>query len=221
MLEPEIARNPSVRAEFEARLREAIAPGGPKGVVGDWFRDRALELATALMKPRRAQIMDLSTRFFGDIFLNLRHGDDIRQMIRDTINQASPPVLVMAHSLGGDIMFDLLTRADPPKVAMLVTVGSQVPFFYAMDGLHSIQPDYDNGKPKGASTKQAFEFPWINVYNVNDLLSFRASGVFQWPNLTEFHLESKVPFPMSHGTYFSDSKFYEFVKTLWNPMVQS
>ena len=73
------------------------------------------------------------------------------------------------HSLGGVACVDLLVEAALPQVELLVTVGSQAPFFYEIDALQSLR----FGVPLPE------HFPrWLNVYDLRDFLSYVAAGVF-------------------------------------------
>ena len=55
-------------------------------------------------------------------------GEKIRAFIQEQIAQAEPPVVLIAHSLGGIACVDLLVQQQLSQVELLVTVGSQAPF---------------------------------------------------------------------------------------------
>ncbi len=99
----------------------------------------------------------------GDILLYQARGEPIRQFIRQQIEQAEPPVVLLAHSLGGIACVDLLVQHERMRqlVQLLVTVGSQAPFLYEIGALQSLPPDQ----------KLPADFPsWLNIYDLNDFL---------------------------------------------------
>jgi hypothetical protein len=85
---------------------------------------------TPLVRWRRGKLTDESAPFVGDILLYQARGGDIREFIRAKVERAEPPVVLLGHSLGGIACVDLLVEASLPQVRLLVTVGSQAPFFY-------------------------------------------------------------------------------------------
>jgi hypothetical protein len=215
--EPAAILDPEVRKVYLERLVKGLNPNNAKGLVDDWVRDRLLDVATSILKEHRNWLMDVSGRFIGDILLYLRHGDEIRAEIKATILKANQkgPVMLLCHSLGADIVFDMLCSDPTLPVKLLVSVGAQIPYFYAMKAFETLEPDYEVGDKKGLSTKAMFEAKWLNVANPNDFLSFLCKKVFLWKNLSEMVLESGIPFPFSHGAYFEDERVYEEIKKVW------
>ncbi|MFC0105574.1 esterase/lipase family protein [Kibdelosporangium aridum] len=135
----------------------------------------------------RRRLGDRFAAFFGDItgYLAQRGTKDepgpIPAVVADAIEQAADvdePVVVVAHSMGGNIVHDLLThfRADL-RVDVLVTVGSQVGLFEELKLFHASDPAItgDNG---GRALTPAGVGHWINVVDIADPLSFRVGPVF-------------------------------------------
>jgi hypothetical protein len=90
-----------------------------------------------------------------------------------------------------------------PQVRLLVTVGSQAPFLYEIDALPSLR----YGQPLPA------HFPsWLNVYDLNDLLSYAAQGVFG-DRAIDLELDSRQPFPASHSAYWDSRTMWEAIAT--------
>jgi hypothetical protein len=121
-------------------------------------------------------------------------------------------VVVLAHSLGGIAAVDLLADpvvmhgGAPLKVDLLVTVGSQAPFMYLMDAMHSLGPRTP------LIENQPF-LPWLNIYNRQDLLSFCAERVFvNSPGIIDEPVSAGVPFPMSHSAYWVQDRVYQLIK---------
>ena len=118
-------RPPAIR--FDPPLRDEVIEaitgelGEPtKGVVG-WTANTLFKLAQRLhivdLKYRRGALTDSVAPETGDIVLYQANGDPIRGFIREKIDKAhkdNPPVVVMAHSLGGIACVDLFARPKPP-----------------------------------------------------------------------------------------------------------
>ena len=66
----------------------------------------------------------------GDIALYQAHGHKVRQFISGKIASATPPVVLLGHSLGGVACVDLLISERFSSVSHLITVGSQAPLLY-------------------------------------------------------------------------------------------
>jgi len=137
----------------------------------------------------------------------------IRSFIREEIGKYPGPVVLLGHSLGGIACVDLLLESDPPKVPLLVTIGSQAPLLYEVNAL--------SGMPYDPNAKLPSTFPkWLNVYDRDDLLSYVGGKLFpDW--VEDFHAGSGIPFPDSHGAYWRDNNgknevWDKIVKTLKN-----
>ena len=93
----------------------------------------------AAAKLLRADIHRQAALFLGDVFFYLdRRGDRghpgpiVDQVVQtlESAVEAGPPLVVVAHSMGGGIVYDVLSYYRPDiRVQMLVTVGSQVGLF--------------------------------------------------------------------------------------------
>src|SRR5258708_18031009 len=98
--------------------------------------------------------------------------------------------------LGGIGCADLLIQHQSVRqqVQLLVTVGTQVPFFYEIGALHSLSPD----QPLPP------DFPsWLNIYDLNDFLSYVGATVF--PNqVQDVLVDNRQPFPQAHGAYWTN-----------------
>jgi hypothetical protein len=89
---------------------------------------------------------------------------------------------------------DLLVLQALPQVRLLMTVGSQAPFLYEIGALPSLR----RGQPLPD------HFPdWLNVYDLNDLLSFTGQGIFG-DRVSDLRVESRQPFPTAHSAYWSN-----------------
>jgi hypothetical protein len=164
-----------------------------------WTKRKAVDFAagraTASLVRRRSSLSAAASPLAGDILLYQRDGTAIRDFVRTVIERSEPPVVLLAHSLGGVVCLDLLASTDLP-VALLVTVGTPAPLFYELDALRALRP----GEPLPGS------FPtWLNIYDQRDLLANVASGLFG-SRVTDKRVDNGLPFHRCHGAYwYTDS----------------
>ncbi|MBX7222620.1 MAG: hypothetical protein K1Y36_21920 [Blastocatellia bacterium] len=146
----------------------------------------------------RDTITDKTFRFGGDILLYQARGQKIRAYITSQLAGLDEPVVLFAHSLGGIACVDLLVETSQPQVAGLITVGSQAPLLYEMNCLTSLEA--------GLRLPDHFP-PWLNLYDVCDLLSYPAAGVF--PERVQDHqLNSGLPYMQAHSAYWGEPEVW-------------
>lgn len=183
------------------------------GAVSDWVKKRLIGLgaswATGMLQRRRDVVYNAAYPAAGDILRYQKCGADIRTEIESHIAKCEGQVAVIAHSLGGIATVDLLIERPQPKVELLVTVGSQAPLLYELGALRSL--DADAGLPASFPSK------WLNFYDLNDVLSYRAATVFELPRkdmvLRDIRVASEQPFPMSHSAYWESDRLWDELKT--------
>jgi hypothetical protein len=149
-----------------------------------------------LRRGRRKRIDDLA-----DILYYQAHGKAIRDVVRKRIHDVPGPVVLLGHSLGGIIAFDILATggAGLAQVQMLVTVGSQVPLLYELNALCC---------GFKFRTELAEDFPrWLNVYDRRDLLAYGGRVLFPG-RCDDLPVNTKTPFPTAHGAYWDTDAFY-------------
>lgn len=143
--------------------------------------------AAALTSPIRKIFHEKLFLFIGDAFLYFgqRGTPDapgpIVQRVIAALDEAcagrgnpqDDPLIVVAHSMGGNIMSDIVSYFAPDKeIDVLITVASQFPLFA---DLHMF-PGLDTRNrpiPKPKNVKR-----WINFYDVNDVFGFTAQPMF-------------------------------------------
>jgi pimeloyl-ACP methyl ester carboxylesterase len=155
--------------------------------------------------------------FIGDVFayLNTR-GDkdspgDIARIVRDALRSAAArrtmedsKLVVVAHSLGGIIAYDILTHFDPAiNVDAFVTVGSQVALFKE---LALYVEDKGMSTVSGLVSERDNIGIWINVFDPLDLLGFAADGVFA--GVKDFAFPTQASPLDAHSTYFIRPNFH-------------
>jgi fermentation-respiration switch protein FrsA (DUF1100 family) len=171
-----------------------------KDFLVDQLRGIAASWATRKISGRRGAFSDATAPFSGDILAyQSRAGSRVRSYIRDRIAAKDERTIVIAHSLGGVAVVDLLVKEQLPNVSHLVTVGSQPGLFYELDALGSM--------PFGSPLPSNFPL-WLNIYDPSDLLSYLCSTVFG-NSVRDAEVDNGVPFPESHSAYWSND-------TVWN-----
>ncbi|MFB2835494.1 hypothetical protein [Floridanema evergladense] len=173
--------------------------------VGDWLKESLSTLVisqtTDHLKRKRGVISDLTYPLVGDILLYQGRGQKIRALIQSYIEDAEPPVVLLAHSLGGIACVDLLVKEQLDKVKLLVTVGSQAPYFYETNALQSLE--------FGESLPEYFP-QWLNIYDLKDFLSFIGGNIF--PNkVQDILVDNQQPFPRSHGAYWTNNATWKAI----------
>lgn len=136
-----------------------------------------------------------------DVLANLRAAEAARQDGDDRL-------IVIGHSLGGVIMYDLLTYFAPDvKVDQFVTVGSQVALFAEMDlyGAKLLNPSINPDKDR--LERPASAARWLNVYDTNDVFSFCAEKVFN--GVVDYRFDTGYGLLEAHGGYFARPSFYK------------
>jgi pimeloyl-ACP methyl ester carboxylesterase len=142
---------------------------------------------------------------FADILYYQAHGGGIRRALREQILKSEEPVVLLGHSLGGIIAFDLLTDSVKDeamdRVKLLVTVGSQVPLFYELDVLAKLR--YRKTPRAGFPS-----WPWVNVYDKRDMLAYGGAQLFPG-RCTDVPVNTGAPFWPAHNAYWDTAKFYQ------------
>lgn len=158
-------------------------------------------IGTNYVRGNRLELTDKISFMPGDILLYQTRGEKIRAFIQEQIAQAEPPVVLIAHSLGGIACVDLLVQQQLSQVELLVTVGSQAPFLYEINALYSLE--YGQLLPE--------QFPeWLNIYDLRDFLSYVGNKIFP-DRVQDVRVDSRQPFPRSHGAYWTNAKTWEAI----------
>ena len=186
--------------------------------IGNAASGAALDLA-------RGGLNDRLGRFLGDVFTYLQNRGPTRAKIREEVirklkdgTAKGEKLVAVGHSMGGIILYDLLSDPDNPlgelKLDLLVTVGSQVGVFEEMKLYQSSSPDYGvvhgNRAPALANVRR-----WLNVYDPVDALSFRCSPIFE--GVEDFLFSSTTSLVDAHSAYFKRPRFFTRFAARLNP----
>ncbi|MBR1068858.1 hypothetical protein [Bradyrhizobium liaoningense] len=193
-----------------AKIKQAVQNAA------DTVLDRTGNFAsTKLLAWQRKPLNAILGRFFGDVFVYLDGRGDkavpgaIPKLILSAFDQAKTatpgePLVVVAHSLGGVIIFDLLGHFRPDLVVdLLITVGSQVSHFEEMKRFKASDPTV--GPPKRAATPANVR-RWINVFDEVDIFSYACDKVFD--RVVDFRYDTQTYTIKAHGAYFEQDRFY-------------
>lgn len=178
-------------------------------------------LSTGLVDRYRDDLNPKIAQFVGDILVYLKDSPlrtEIRAEVVDKINVAfaaakakNEPLILIGHSLGGVILYDLLSSpgqsglADGFKADMLVTVGSQVGVIEEFKLYDSSSPAYSSELKNKVPMLSTVDH-WMNVYDSVDILSFRCNPVFE--GVEDFIFSSGVSLAEAHSTYFYHPRFH-------------
>ena len=161
----------------------------------------ALRLITRKLVGDRGTITEGASPLAGDILRFLANGARIRTVVTSAIQNATPPVHLLGHSLGGVICTDLLVR-NRVTVESLITVGSQTPYLYEIDAFPSLQ--FNEPLPN--------HFPrWLNIYDRTDVLSFIGADIFHG-RVKDIQVDNGQPFPQAHSAYWTNAQMWAAIE---------
>jgi hypothetical protein len=211
----------------------------PLGQVQDFFskvKDRAGEVfdravgapgragTVAMLAGTRGGINSGATQFLGDVFVYLIERDlaspgkpygPIVATVLDAIQNtprasAHEPLIVITHSMGGNILYDVITHYQPALVIdAWISVACQAGEFEEMklfkNSNKALQaPDQVRG------LRNRIKY-WLNVYDPADILSFLGRPVFEDVNEDlEYHTGASAF--KAHSAYFLRPSFYHAVR---------
>ncbi len=191
---------------LQSTIRDAVS------AVADRLRNT---VSTVAFDAVRDHLSPAIAFFLGDVFVYLKRGelrDQIRKRVIETIAKAhteakakNEPLVIIGHSLGGVILYDLLSAPSPElpqdlKVDALITVGSQPGLFQAM-GVFDRQAPAHGPTPRPDSVQA-----WYNVFDPIDPLAFRTDHVFS--GVEDMSFDSITGLASAHTTYFKRPQFH-------------
>lgn len=193
----------------DGTLRDAVvdavidALGGTERSIGGWVRGSVTGLAswyaTRKIKRERGVISDAAHPAAGDILLYQARGQAIRDFIRAAVDALPSPVVIIAHSLGGIASVDALIEQPMPKVALVVTVGSQAALLYELGALSRL----------ATTERLPGTFPrWVNIYDLKDFLSYVGADVFGTDRVRDVVVDNRESFPRSHSAYWTNAALW-------------
>lgn len=225
-----------VREEFVDTEGIVETNDGLETLGGDWIDDlndkvgeffsRALEAPSraaslAALNLFRQKLHSQLIRFVGDVFVYLNERgtkakpgkiiETILKEIQDAVqNQPEEPLIIMTHSMGGNILYDLVTYYSPDlKIDVWISVASQVAQFEEMKLFRSSDRGITT-PDKVTGLKQQVGY-WLNVYDPADSFSFLTEPVFADVTEDLEYLTGSSALK-AHGEYFGRASFYRIVR---------
>ncbi len=178
----------------------------------------AAHVVTWRARKRRRSLTDGSSAAMGDILWYQAHGRHLREEIAKCVAGYSKegPVILLGHSLGGIACVETLIEQSPPGVKLLITAGSQAPYFYEI-GVLATKP-----LPPRPRTALPHALPdtfprWLNFYDPRDLLSYIVRPILATPGAeapTDHQLDNGCSFPASHGGYWRNAELWKVARPL-------
>jgi hypothetical protein len=204
-------------------VRDSIRRG--VDALGGWVGNA---LSDAALRAKRRTLSQLVALFLGDIFVYLKQrnvegarGTRARlfePILVDLIKGAKAerkerePFVVVGHSLGGVLLYDILTdpaclnriKAEAPgfEIDVWLTVGSQPGFFSDL----ALLPELPKN-PAGLLEKPNCVKNWLNVYDYTDVFSFLCKPFFE--GVDDFGYDTRVDLLHAHSSYFRSPSFYK------------
>lgn len=199
---------------------------------GGWWKglvDRAREVAvrvdsapgfavSRLVMEARAPINDAVTTFIGDVFEYISQKGENPGSIRGVVLEAlraarketpddEEPMIVLSHSMGGQIVFDVATDFLGPdlRIDLWAAAASQVGLFEEMKLLLASDPAIRG--PLGRAAVPPNVGWWWNVWDSNDVLSFTTKTIFEL-QVDDEEWDSGASLAAAHGAYLKRPSFY-------------
>ena len=164
------------------------------------------QLGTEILRHDRHLLRFSISRIIGDILAYQAHAEGPARLLEKELNSMGQDVTIIAHSLGGIIVFDYLVRQGTKQVKQFISVGTQVGLFYELGALRSM-PDLTS----------ISDFPrWLNIYDQNDFLSYLAAGVLPTLCARDAPVDNGLPFPDSHSGYWSNAEVWDEIEAFLN-----
>jgi hypothetical protein len=218
--------------QFVDQLLNAIRPpaaAGPQAFGGQGLWNHFTSAVSDLGNAAAAFVLNPAARavrpyvhhavsvFIGDVFAYLSSRDKpnngpIVTEIQGAFERAAAAksakddmLIVVAHSMGGNISYDILTSFAPGiEVDLLLTVGSQVGLF---EELKLFKVSDRNIKTPVKVRRPPNVKRWINVIDPSDPLGYAVADIFDDTIDTSF--DSEVPVWGAHTSYFVRPVFHE------------
>lgn len=183
------------------------------------FQDVPTNLLLRIFRPSLTQRI---TRFVGDVFYYQttrgtedEPGDIVKGVLenlreaRQIANDSNELLIVIGHSMGGNILYDILTYFEPNlNVDVFVTVGCQASLFKQLQLFTRQQiAQMPGGFGQAKAPKPSGVDKWFNIFDPQDILGFAFESEFE--GVKDFCFESPGGILTAHGDYFKRISFYE------------
>jgi hypothetical protein len=191
----------------------------------------AISAAAAASNPAvravRPALNEKITYFVGDVFCYLRSREknqencpivkEVGKAIRDAAALRTPtdpskpptdPLIIIGHSMGGNIAYDLLTSfLKDVRCDLFLTVGSQVGLF---EELKLFKCSVESSKNPNLVMRPANVNRWVNVFDLADVFSYCGKPIFK--DIEDYEFSSGETVLTAHGAYLLQPRFYKRLK---------
>lgn len=218
-------------APEEAGVEAGLVSFGMEDLWRD-IREAGHRITSSIDRVASRAIVDLArpalnegvSRFLGDAFTYLDKrgtkdapGPIVQRLVgalaeaQQKTSPTDPRLIVVAHSMGGNVMYDILTHFLPHShpnlmVDAFVTVGSQVGLFEEMKLFRQSDLNFPINPMVERVAQPANVLHWLNVFDENDLFAFAAEGVFD--GVSDFSYVTGQGLVGAHIGYFSMPSFH-------------
>lgn len=164
----------------------------------------------------RPAVLPPLSMFLGDVlqYLHQQQSDDaaIRNRVGESIQEAAAtrtdddPLVIVAHSMGGNITYDLLTSSLADlQVDVYVTVGTQIGLFEELKLFVGSDASVPGDDPNRLVTRPANVGRWLNIFDRSDFLGFQIGTVIDGAEDFAYKTGSLLH---AHGQYFVQPGFH-------------
>jgi hypothetical protein len=187
------------------------------------------QLSHAVVAISRRPLTRKVATFIGDACRYLAERGDgttpgpIAAAVLESLHEASDlarskgePLVVISHSFGGEIVYDILTHyaeGSDLEIDVWVTVGSQVGLFEEMSLLWASPGRTDpTVVPRDAIASPKRAKRWLNIVDTNDVLGFLVLPTFTGAvpdTVHDFKYNTGFPVNGAHSGYFKWPSFYK------------
>lgn len=181
-----------------------------------WTTDYPVRLTrTVFQKWLRPKLTEISALLLGDVMRYLASrgehetpGEILRTVRTALADVPSEPLIVLTHSMGGNIFYDLITHYYPEvQVDAWVSVAGQVGLLEELKLFKASNPDVRFPQRVSASSHIGY---WLNVYDPVDVLGFAAAPIFEGVEDMPYYTGSGWA---THAleNYFGAPRFFETI----------
>ncbi|MBY5694684.1 hypothetical protein [Rhizobium leguminosarum] len=185
-----------------------------------------LAVAGLIAGELRPTLNDFVTRFVGDLlfYMTLRGTanapgaipkvliSELESAAETKRKRAGEPTVLLTHSMGGQIAYDVLTSFLPAassevKVDFWCATASQVGYFEELNMFLASSKKFSRASGLLTPLPYAHLGRWWNVWDPNDIISFTTKGIFA-DGIDDEKYWSGMSLAAAHGGYLERPSFY-------------
>jgi|SRR5271165_4752184 len=178
-------------------------------------------LSSVVLDLGRLSLQKAASNFVGDVFVYLQDrgtrqepGPIVERVLsallqaRNDANAKGTKFVVIGHSMGGNILYDILTTFRPDlKVDLFITCGSQVALFEELKLFVNSDPNIPSDQRTDRVSRPSNIIDWINIFDTNDIFGYRLEGVFS--GVKDYGYDTGKGLFGAHVSYFLRPSFHD------------